>query len=358
MDQKRDEDKPPPSSDRPHRKITVAFLYNVRHIYPNPSDVRSHLQADFDDPPVIEKMIDHLKNCGFNVIPIEADEKAYLKLYKNKNKIDIAFNYSEGLFGQCRESHIPAILEMLRIPFTGSSSITQGIGFNKLHTKEILIANKIATAPYQLFKNSKEKLNKNLHFPLIVKPVAEGSSAGITNKSIVKNERELKKQIDFIVETFKQPALVEKFLPGREFSVPMLGNPPKVLSIIEADHSKKPKKFQPIDSLEMKWIEEEKEGNDHLGPAKITKNLENQITDLCEKTCLAIGTLDWCRVDVRLDEKGKPFVLEVNSPAGMLPPEVYKASYFPLAAKFSGLNYQNLLKKIITISLKRHELIP
>jgi len=300
-------------------------------------------------------MVKHFKNCFSKVIPIEANEKAYFELSKHKKEIDLVFNYSEGIFGQDREAQLPAILEMLQIPYTGSPPLTQALGLNKAKTKEILIANKIPTAPFQVFKSAEEKLAKNLEFPLIVKPVAQGSSAGITNKSVVGNEKELRKQIRWILATFSQPALVEPFLTGREFSVGLLGNPPEVLPIIEADHSSLPKGYQPLDSLEVKWYVEEQSQKSHLFcPAKISSNLETKIKKICRQTWKALGVLDWCRIDLRCDKKGNPYFLEINSPCGMIPPEVSLTSYFPLAARAAGVDYESLLGKIAKIALKRN----
>ena len=122
--------------------MNIAFLYNVRHHYPDPKDSRSQLEADFDDPKTIEVMTNHLKSISNKVFPIEADEKAYFKLYRLKNKIDIVFNYAEGIFGKDREAQIPAMLEMLKIPYTGSSPLTCAIVLNKIRTKEICNENK------------------------------------------------------------------------------------------------------------------------------------------------------------------------------------------------------------------------
>jgi len=196
------------------KKYTIAFLYNVRHTYPDPNDPNSQLEADFDDPKTIDCVIQHLKNCGCSVIPIEANEYAYDVLLKNRKKIDLAFNFSEGVYGEDRYAHIPAILEMLRIPYTGSSPLTQGLVLHKAKMKDILRSHHVPTPTSQLFITGKEKRDPSLLFPLIVKPVAQGSSAGITQKSVVKNDKELKKQVHTIFDLFHQPVLVEPFLTG------------------------------------------------------------------------------------------------------------------------------------------------
>lgn len=337
--------------------MRIAFLYNIRHKYPNPNDPESHLQADYDDAETIKSMLRHFKNCGYDVLPIEADEKAYLKLYKFKNTIDLVFNYSLGINGKDRYSHIPAMCEILKIPYTGSSPLAQASVMYKARAKEILLANNIPTLPYQLFRSPNEDLNKNLRFPLIVKPVAQGSSAGITNKSVVENQKSLQKQISFILKTFNEEALVEPFLEGREFSVSMLRNPPKILPIVESDHSVLPKNFLPIDSLEVKWLfEVENKVNNLVCPAKIEKFLKSKLEDIALRTWKALGLVDLCRIDIRCDRFGNPFVLEINSPPGLIPPDISTASYFPLSARAAGISYEELLKTIISSALKRYKL--
>src|SRR3989339_505726 len=111
--------------------LTLAFLYNVRHEYPDPNHPRTQLEADFDDPEAVEGLIKYLRKEGYKVIPIEADEYAYEKLFKIRNKIDLAFNFSEGIYGEDREAQIPAILEMLQIPYTGSGPLAQTLALNK-----------------------------------------------------------------------------------------------------------------------------------------------------------------------------------------------------------------------------------
>ncbi len=336
--------------------MKIAFLYNVRNIYPNPDDVRSHLVADFDDPQTIEAIINNLKDCGYDVLPVEANEQGILTLINNKENIDIAFNYSLGNRGKERNALFPAILESLGISYTGSGVLSQALILNKAKAKDMMRSYGIPVLPHQLFKKGDEILRSDLKFPLIVKPVAQGSSAGITNKSVVENLDQLHSQVKFIIDTFQNDALVEPFLEGREFSVPMLGNPPEILPIIESDHSKLPEGFKKLDSLEVKWIfEEQNEDNNLLCPAEIDKILESKIKDICYKVWNALDVKDLCRIDIRCDKHENPYVLEVNSPPGLIPPEISKTSYLPYSANIAGIKYKDLLKKIITSALERYQ---
>ena len=335
---------------------TIAFLYNVRHFYLDVNDYRNQLEADFDDPITTKWQIKHLRNLGFKIIPIEANEIAYLKLKKSKHKIDLAFNVAEGIYGRDRELQIPAILEMLQIPYTGSSPLTHAFSLNKAKAKQIFISEGIPTAPFQIIKDQDFVLDNKLRFPLIVKPVAQGSSMGITNKSVVYDIASLKKQVKKIIGAFKEPALVEPFLEGREFSVAMLGNPGKILPIIEPNHSILPKGYLPFDSYEVKWYFEEQGNSSYLMcPAKIDKKLEDKIKKICHQVWKALEVLDWCRIDIKCDKKDNPYVLEINSPAGLIPPEVSMTSYFPLAARTIGMDYEQMLLEIIKSALKRYK---
>lgn len=336
--------------------MNIAFLYNVRHFYLDVNDYRNQLEADFDDPITTKWQIKHLKNLGFKIIPIEANENAYTKLKKHKNNIDIAFNVAEGIYGRDRELQIPAILEMLQIPYTGSTPLTHAFSLNKAKAKQIFIAEGIPTAPFQVIENKNFVLNDRLKYPLIVKPVAQGSSMGITNKSVVYDIVSLKKQVKKIINAFKEAALVEPFLEGREFSIAMIGNPGEILPIIEPNHSILPKGYLPFDSYEVKWyFEEQGHSNYLMCPAKIDTNLESKIRKICHQVWKALEVLDWCRIDIKCDKENNPYVLEINSPAGLMPPEVSTTSYFPLAARAAGMNYEQMLLKIIKSALRRYK---
>lgn len=340
------------------QKKYLAFLYNIRHNYPDPNDPKTFLEADFDDPPTIRYFIKHLKNCGYNVLPIEATLKAKELLKKSKKNIALVFNYSEVILGEKRNIQITSYLEELGIPHTGADSTYQMIIRDKSKAKEILAKNHIPVLPHQVFVTGKEKLNETLKFPLIVKPCCQGSSAGITNKSIVNNLKDLYTQVRESIKRFKDEVIAEPFLEGREFSISLLGNKPKILPIMEPDFTNFPKKYNPIDSYEVKWIYEEETGSNHLRcPAKIDKKLEKKLQKIALAIWKALKAKDFCRIDIRCDKKGDPYVLEVNSPAGLIPPEVSKTSYFPLSARVAGLSYEGLLKKIVNSALERYGIL-
>jgi D-alanine-D-alanine ligase len=333
----------------------LVFLHNMRRIYPDPDNAKSFLQADGYDPETVGAMVRHFENLGLEVMPLEADEKAYLKLYKYRKQISIVYNDSEGVGGADREAQLPAMLEMLGIAYTTSSPLTEALVLNKVKTKEILKLYSVPVLPSLVFTSAKNIKTQGLNFPLIVKPVSEGSSAGITNNSVVYNPENLRTQVELVISTFREPAMAEPFLTGREFSVSMLGNPPEILPIIESDHSLLPEKYASIDSTEVKWyLEEEGPANNLICPAVIQKSLEKQIKQMCLKAWSALGIRDLCRIDIRCDKDGRPYVLEVNSPPGMIPPEVSGSSYFPLAARAAGIDYETLLKKILTAAAKRY----
>ncbi len=339
------------------KKKTIAFLYNIRHQYPDPNNPATQLETDFDDRITIDAMIKHFEALRFDVIPIEADQDAYTRLKRHREHIDLAFNYSLGMYGVDRYAHIPAMLEMLEIPYTGATPLGEALILNKAYMKDILIANNIPTLPYQLFTARDTKMKRRLKFPLIVKPVAQGSSAGITNDSVVWSEIRLREQLEKVLELFPAGAMVEPFVFGREFSVGLLGNPPRVLPIVEADHSTLPDEYYPMDSLEVKWIIEEESGGetDHLiCPAVMGEKLRRRIERICKRAWHDCGMQDFCRIDVRLDTDGIPQVLDINSPCGLIPPESSLTSYFPLQARAAGINYRTLLKTIIHAAFQRY----
>ncbi len=336
----------------------LAFIYNVRQNYPDLKDSSTFTETDFDDKETIDAITLHLKNIGFDVLPIESNIHAREILIREKENIGFVFNYSEEVVGSYPKIYMAQVLEELNLPFTGCSNKSQEIIINKGKMKTVLIKNNISTLPFQIIDKINQKLDAKLNFPVIVKPIARGSSAGITNKSIVNNNEELSRQVKFVLDTFNEPAIVEPFITGREFSVGMIGNPPEVLPIIEPCHDKLPKDYHHIDSFEVKWELEDELGESYFScPAKVDSKLKAEIENLCLAAWKALEINDFCRMEVRIDKDSKLYVLDVNSPPGTVPPEIFNTGYLPFAGRAKGYDYENLLSKIIESGLKRYNLI-
>lgn len=293
-----------------------------------------------------------------NVTLIEADENAFEKF--KSQRPDIVFNIAEGYKGISREAQIPAILEMLNIPFTGSDSLTLATCLDKSRTKEILSYYNIPNSKFFVCEDVNLIDSIDLDFPLFVKPVSEGSSKGIFSTSITNNFEELFKEIQRINKLYNQPALIEEYLPGREFTVAILGNGNdiKVLPIIEVRFDKYPKNVKPIYSFESKWILDTKENDFDVFdcPAHIEDKLKEKIINYCLKTYKVLRCRDWSRIDLRLDKNGEPNIIEVNPLPGIMP-DPKENSSFPKAARAAGISYQEMINQVLFFASKRYNLI-
>lgn len=335
--------------------MNLAFTYNVKNTVPS-KNLSAQSEAEFDAPETIESIKKALESGGHSVIPIEADEGAYSKFHALKDTVGMVFTIAEGLRGHGREAQIPAMLEMLGIPYTHSDVVVQAITLDKALTKKILRADGVNTPQFQLISSSDETVNPALRFPLIVKPNSEGSSKGIFNENLVYDKVKLQERIKWLIHKFHQPVLVEEFLSGREFTVALLGNPPKVLPIVEQNYSIFPENMPHFASYEAKWLFEDSLPDPHQAyfcPPEITKNLEEKIQKICLETWDSLGIQDVCRIDLRLDSNGNPSILEVNTIPGMMPdPNVI--SYFPIAARKAGYSFDGMVNAVLDAALQRY----
>ena len=275
-------------------------------------------------------------------------------------KPDIVFNFAEGLIGVNRESHMPAMLEMLQLPFTGSDALTLGICLDKSRAKEILTYHRIPNARFLVADQMDDIKNTNFDFPLIVKPISEGSSKGIFSSSFVKNTKELEDEVSRILISYNQPALIEEFLPGREFTVAVLGNgnEAEVLPIIEIRYEDFPEDVVPLYSYEAKWILDTKENNFDVFecPARLDSILEKKIKDTVLRTYNVLKCKDWSRIDIRLDKNGVPDIIEINPLPGIMPDPNENSSY-PKAARAAGMNYNQMIQRVLYSAAKRYNLV-
>jgi D-alanine-D-alanine ligase len=320
------------------------------------SSTSADTYAEWDTIETITAVRDALA-LRHTVAMIEADADAFELLRRTRPAI--VFNIAEGQYGVSREAQIPAILEMLNIPYTGSDALTLGICLDKSRAKEILSHYAIPTPKFFVIKTVNELATVQIPLPCMVKPLFEGSSKGIFNASLVRSSRELFEQVERIVTTYAQPALIEEFLPGREFTVAMLGNgnDVRVLPIVEIQFDSLPKGVNPIYSFEAKWIWDQ--SDDPLDifqcPAKLSAPLQSAIEKICVDTYRVLRCRDWSRIDVRLDTAGIPHIIEVNPLPGILPnPE--ENSCYPKAARAAGMSYPQLLNNVLDAGCKRYGL--
>lgn len=335
--------------------IRVGLIYNVK----KGKGPRMDTYLEWDEAETIDKIQAVLEeNC--HVIRIEADGNLWSKLRRYKNQLDIVFNMAEGLNGNWREAVVPVMLEELGIPYTGSSPAALMLCLDKERTKQILHYHKLKYPLYKVFQEVPELTADQLgplEFPLIVKPVWEGSSKGIVNNSLVMNFKECQNQIARIIQTYKQPALVEEFIPGREFTVGVLGNDEEimVLPLVEISFASLPKGALPIYSYEAKWIWDVPESplNIFTCPAPVQAPIAKKIREIAIDAYRALGCYDWCRIDIRLNKLQTPYILELNPIPGILP-DPQQNSCLPKAARALGWSYAQLINTVLAIACKRN----
>jgi D-alanine-D-alanine ligase len=329
--------------------LKVGLTYNLKREARAEDGVPADFYAEFDEEETIDAIADALTK-------IEADEKAY-SLLRRLNP-HIVFNVAEGLRGESRESYVPMILEMLGIPYTGSGPLSLAISLNKGVTHRLLSVMGVPCPAFQIFPKADVKIAPHLRFPFVVKPLAEGSSKGVRNNSLVNDERSLRRQVGWVIKTYQQPAIVEEFLPGREFTVGLLGNDePTALPIVEILFDQLPDGSSPLYSYEAKWIWDvpEKPVDMFRCPAVISKALERELKRVAMTAFKTLNCRDVCRIDIRLDEKNKPRILDVNPLPGLIPnPDAH--SCLPEAARAAGYTYDQLICTILWQALKRYKL--
>lgn len=326
---------------------TVGLTYDLKTDYEFKEGDPPDANAEFDHPSTIEVIAKAIESQGYKVKKIG---NAFNLLEKLDNlNVDIVFNISEGLSGRNRESQVPILLEMAGVPFVGADALTLGLTLDKVMAKKVFMAEGIATPKFFEVK-SPEDLNNTDHckFPLIVKPRFEGSSKGLSDNSRVENIEELKKQVEFIVATYKQPALIEEFISGQEFTVALVGNDPvEVMPVVQIKIDGRLKlndKFYTFARVTSDRLE-------YICPARISQDLQKKISDLALRTYNAVECRDFGRVDFRVDQDEKPYVLEINPL-----PSLSTEDVFMLVAKNINITYEEIVGRILYSALKRHNL--
>ncbi|MHC4406653.1 MAG: D-alanine--D-alanine ligase family protein, partial [Planctomycetota bacterium] len=251
----------------------------------------------------------------------------------------MVFNMAYGIQGVSRYTHLPAILEMLGVPYVGSNPMAHGLALDKVIAKIVFQNAGLPTPGFWNFASADDQF-EDLVFPVIVKPKMEAVSYGI---EVVDNEADLRAAVKHIIDEFQQHVLVEQFIPGREFAVGLLGNgPPEVLPIVEIDLEGDPDAIQTAgDKLQ--------KPRDKICPAEIPEEKAEEIRSLVRHAFQSLQLSDFARVDLRMDAEGNLYILEINSMASLGLTGTYVH-----AAKTAGYTYASLVNRILDVAAMRY----
>ena len=307
--------------------------------------------SEFDSPATIDAIASALRAGDHEVHLVEANRD--LPQWFRTHDVDVVFNIAEGATGPHREAQVPAILESLGIPFTGSNSLTLSLALNKAKTKQLLASDGLPTPAWQLFTTPDAVLDPRLAFPLIVKPNYEGSAKGILRESVVQDEASLRRQVRWILERYHQEALVEEFIEGTELTVGVLGNEDlQALPILEIDFAA----CQGSGEFFYSWRMKEYQGNAQLGlnpifrcPARLEPEVAARVQAVALRVHQLLGCWELSRTDIRLRPDGVPFILEVNPLPGLDPVE----SNFPIMTRAAGIAYPALINRLVEFAVAR-----
>jgi D-alanine-D-alanine ligase len=348
----------------------VALLANLQKNAPVLPNMPPDMWDDLDSEITIASLKEALESGGHQVTFLEGDQTLFDNL--RQLKPDICFNICEGHFGDARESHVPAILEMLRIPYTGSKVLTLALALDKPMTKRILTYHGLPTPPFQVFERVNEPLNDDLAFPLFVKPSREGTGMGVSAENIIRNEDDLRTQLRRLFDLYDQSVLAETFIDGREITVGVIGNltSPVAWRLPEDEDALRISKglhcFPPLE-VDLSRYSEEEGGVytsriktelvhefHYLCPAPLAEEQIEELNWLTAATFRVTGCQDVARVDFRLDanDNNKPYILEINPLPGLN--EEY--SDLCIEAKADGWSYADLVNRILDEAIERYGL--
>ena len=298
--------------------------------------------AEFDKESTIEGIEEALQKAGYQTDRIGHARSLMSRLLAG-DRWDLVFNIAEGLYGEGRESLVPALLDAWQIPYVFSGPVTLGVSLNKALTKQVVRAANINTPPFYLISKPEEIALVDLVFPLFAKPVSEGTGKGIDRNSKIENRVQLQEKVEQLLKAHHQPVLVEEFLPGREFTVGVLGcgleaYVPGAMEIIYR---------HPESGI---YSYETKENYTELVDYTA---VSGDLLTACEEVALgawrALGCVDGGRVDVKIDRNGQMSFIEVNPLAGLNP----VISDLPILCRLNGMDYQELIGRIMHFAVKR-----
>ncbi len=323
--------------------MKVGLTYDLRIDYLN-EGYSLEETAEFDKESTIEGIEQAIQKEGYETHRIGNAKSLIIQLLAGESW-DIIFNITEGLYGEGRESLVPALLDMYKIPYVFSGPVTLGISLNKAFAKQIVRDSGINTPPFYVVSKTTDIEKIKLQYPLFAKPVAEGTGKGITNRSLIKTEDQLLSVCTQLLEKYNQPVLVEEFLPGREFTVGVLGTgeTARVPGAMEIISKQK-------DSTQIYSYDTKENYADKIEYVPVTGELLEACKDLALGAWRALNCYDGGRVDVKVDRYGKMSFIEVNPLAGLNP----VTSDLPILCGLNGMSYQEIISEIMKSAIKRN----
>ena len=359
------------------RQLKVALLANLKKNAPHVQGEAPDAHDDLDSDKTLNALKSSLEAGGHQVKVFEGNIDVVTAL--RRFKPDMAFNICEMHWGDSREAQIPAILELLRIPYTGSKLLTMALTQDKTMTKRLLQFHGLPTPEFQEFCRADEPLDPKLKFPLFVKPAREGTGMGVDGKSIVRDEKALRERVSWVIRTYHEPALVERFIEGREVTLGIVSNAPPEYSwkamkngkafggtFEEAVHGGRFHFFPPLEvnfgqyTVETHGIygnQLKVELGEHfhmICPAALEPKQLKELQRLTAATFQVTGSLDVARVDFRLDKHDgdKPYILEINPLPGMSP----GYSDLCIESEAEGISHVQLVSGIVQLAARRQGL--
>ena len=328
------------------KTLLVGLTYDLVSDYPLQEDAPEDLYGEFDSEETLARLEAAILSLGHSVCRIGNIEKL-VSFLAEKKSVDVVFNIAEGRWGRNRESQIPALLEAYSIPYTFSDPLTLGICLDKAFAKRLWQQNGLSVAPFGEIESMSDfdaLLEMGLEFPLFVKPIREGSSKGIGQESVVETVDQLKAQVERVLSIYQQPALIEEFLPGREFTVAVtgFGQSAKVLGMLEVPYVSESK----VDGFIQKNDWETYSLSIHLPVTDAA--LQKQLTEISLRAYQVLGCRDAGRLDLRMDRNGQPALMEINPLPGLS-----NHSALPYIAALAGISFEMLVDGIIREALAR-----
>lgn len=294
-----------------------------------------------------EDVVAALQQGGHETLLCEGDKRLLATLERfmppgpQARPSGMVFNLAEGIQGEKRETHVAAMLEMAGVPYTGSSPLGIGLTCDKVVAKMLMRYKGVPTPNFRVMRRGTESA-ADLQFPVVVKPRHECASVGL---QLVHERSKLKQAVEVIATQYAQDALVEEYIEGREISVSLLGNEElEVLPMVEYDFGGRKTRLMDWDAKFVAAAAVPK-----ICPAQIESGLETMLRDISVATFRACHCRDYARVDFRIDRSGQPFVLEMNSPAGL---RMHYSSY-TTAATTAGYSYSSLINRILNVAHTR-----